>query len=197
MEAFIVGCGGHAKSVIELAESRNIRIIGLIGRKTEIGKKILGYDVIGTDNELKTFKKDCKNLIIGIGKIGGDNLRNKIISKLKREKGVYFPKLISPYAKVSKHAKISEGSTVFHNVVVNAGAFVGKFCILNTSSIIEHDSYIDDFCHISTGAIINGNTKLGENCFVGSGSIIREGLVIDSNAIISAGKRVMGYPLRS
>ena len=46
-EILIFGCGGHAKSIIDLIDSTNkYKIIGLVGKKNELGREILGYPVI-------------------------------------------------------------------------------------------------------------------------------------------------------
>ena len=39
---------------------------------------------------------------------------------------------------------------------------IGKNCIVNNKSLIEHDVVIGNHCHISTGAIINGNVRIGD-----------------------------------
>ena len=45
-----------------------------------------------------------------------------------------------------------------HQSFVNAGAEIGKHCIINTKANIEHGVMVEDFCHISTGAIVNGDS---------------------------------------
>ena len=45
----------------------------------------------------------------------------------------------------SKDASVGEGTTIGHQAIVNAGANVGKCCIVNTKSLIEHDSFIGNF----------------------------------------------------
>jgi len=47
-----------------------------------------------------------------------------------------------------------------HNAVVNPGAKIGKNCIINTGSIIEHDVIIEDHCHVAPGNIVNGGTLI-------------------------------------
>ena len=64
-----------------------------------------------------------------------------------------MPVIISPFSHVSKHTTIDEGTIIMHRVVVNAGAMVGRNCILNTGSLIEHDTEIGDHTHISTAAV--------------------------------------------
>ena len=62
--------------------------------------------------------------------------------------------------------------------------------IINTHSLIEHESIIGDHCHISTGVKVNGGVKIGDSTFVGSGSVIYEGINIGKNVSISAGSVV-------
>ena len=38
-----------------------------------------------------------------------------------------------------------------HGAIVNKNCKIGKNCIVNTGSILEHDTIIGDNCHISTG----------------------------------------------
>ena len=80
----IYGAGGHAKSCIEVIESqKKFKIIGLIGKRHELNKKILGYKVIGTDKDLKRIKKITKNIVNGVGSIKTNSIRKKIFLKLK------------------------------------------------------------------------------------------------------------------
>ena len=49
----ILGSGGHSKSIIELITSNNEwNICGLVGFKNEINQKVLGYKIIGCDEDL-------------------------------------------------------------------------------------------------------------------------------------------------
>jgi sugar O-acyltransferase (sialic acid O-acetyltransferase NeuD family) len=192
----LIGCGGHAKSVIDVINSYNsISIFGLIGKKSELGKKILGYPVIGSDESLSELRKKVSKAFICVGKIGNDERREKII-KILEELEFEFPKIISRSAVVSKFSKVGDGTFVGHSSVVNIDSKIGKNCIVNTRAVVEHDCLIGDNCHISTGAIINGGVRIGKNSFIGSNSIIRESLSLPNNTIVSAGKRVMGWPLR-
>ena len=67
---------------------------------------------------------------------------------------------------------------------------IGSNCIINTSSLIEHNSVICSHCHISTKAIINGSVTIGDKTFIGSGAIICQGIKIGNNCVVSAGSIV-------
>lgn len=191
----LIGCGGHARSLIDVIESAaDWRIYGLVGLPQQVGNSIFGYQVIGSDIDLPTLVNECPTAVLAIGQLPCSAQRQRLASQLTLL-GFQFPVLVSPNAVVSRHAKLGPGTCLGHGVIVNAGAEVGSHCILNTRSLIEHDVSIDSFCHISTGALINGGVTIGQGSFVGSGTIVRESLVIPPGSVISAGKRVMGWPL--
>ena len=192
----LIGCGGHARSLIELIESTaDWQIHGLVGLPREVGSHVLGYPVIGCDSDLPLLQAECKAAVVAIGQLPDPGPRQMVVASLE-EFGFQFPVLVSPHAVVSRHAHLGSGSTVGHGAIVNAGAFVGDHCILNSLSLIEHDVHIGDHCHVSTGALINGGVHLGFGSFIGSGAILREGLDLPPLTVIGAGKRVMGWPLR-
>lgn len=192
----IVGSGGHSKSIIDLINiNGQFKIIGLVGKKNDVGKNVLGFPVIGTDEDLINIRKNATNAVVALGQIKTSHLRAKIFKLLKSYE-YDLPKIISKHAFVSHEASIGEGTTIGHQAVVNAGANVGKCCIINTKSLIEHDSSIGNFCHLSTGVLINGNVHIEDNSFIGSGTIIREGIKLPKNTTISAGKCIMGWPIK-
>jgi len=193
----IIGCGGHAKSVIDLLKTNGQFIIkGLIGKKNELGKEVLGYKVIGTNDDLEQIRDKVSNAVIGIGQIKKVDLRENILQLLKKF-NYETPKIISKFSYVSNFSSIGEGTCIGHHAIVNAGAKIGKFCILNSKCLVEHDSLVGDFCHLSTGVLINGDVNIGEKSFIGSGAIVREGIKLPSSSIIGAGKRVMAWPMMS
>ncbi len=192
----LIGCGGHAKSIIDVVENtKDWKIAGLIGLKKEIGKEIKGYKVIGTDENINSFRNSFDFAFIGIGSIKDQTKRENIFQNLL-ENEYEIPIFISKNAYVSVNALIGEGTFISHGAIINTFAKVGSNCIINSKVLLEHDVEIGDNCHISTGVIINGGCKIGNNTFIGSGSILRENIEIPSNTIISAGKRIMGWPLK-
>ena len=192
----VIGCGGHARSLIELIESAaEWRIHGLVGLPEQVGGFVLGYRVIGSDADFPALRAECQAAVLGIGQLPNPAPRQRLAADLERL-GFQFPVLTSPRAVVSRHARLGPGTTVGHGVIVNAGAVVGTHCILNSRALVEHDVQIGDHCHISTGVLINGGVCVGSGSFIGSGAMLREGLDLPPLTVIGAGKRVMGWPLR-
>ncbi|MBW0180977.1 MAG: NeuD/PglB/VioB family sugar acetyltransferase [Vulcanococcus sp.] len=192
----LIGCGGHARSLIDVVESSGRwHVLGLVGLPRQVGEKVLGYPVLGSDQDLLCLRQQCAHALLAVGQIGLPSHRQRLAPKLKRLEFT-MPVVISGRAHVSRHAQLGSGTSVGHGVIVNAGASVGNYCILNSNSLVEHDAVIGDYCHISTGALVNGGVKVGDGSFIGSGAVLREGLNLPLQTVISAGKRVMGWPMR-
>ena len=173
-EILLIGGGGHCKSVIDVIEQENrFTIAGIIDRKELIGQEVLGYKIIGSDDELENLSKKYTYAFITVGQVRSNSPRVKLFHVLK-EFNYQLPVIISPLAYVSNHATIDEGTIVMHYALVNADAKVGKNSIINTKALIEHDSIIGNHCHISTATVINGGVKVQENSFVGSNSTTKE-----------------------
>ena len=191
----MLGCGGHARSLIDLVETEGQwRIQGLLGLPEQVGTSVMGYRVIGTDADLRSLRTTCPAAVLAIGQLPDATTRQRLAALLE-QLGFHCPVVISPHAVVSRHAQLGAGTVVGHGAIANARAVVGRHCTLNTRALIEHDTWLGDHCHVSTGALVNGGVQLGSGCFIGSGAMLREGLQLPSGTVISAGKRVMGWPL--
>lgn len=182
----LIGGGGHCKSVIDVIEQQGkYEIIGIIDIPEKMNQEVLGYRIIGQDNDLPELVKKYNNFHITIGQLRNPEPRIKLYNELKKLKA-NLPVIVSPLAYVSRYATIDEGTTIMHYAIVNAGAKIGANCIINTRALIEHDAFIGNHCHISTGAIVNGGVKVGENSFYGSGAVSKEYISIPQNSFIKA-----------
>ena len=175
----LIGGGGHCKSVIDVIEQENkYEIIGIVDKKELFGNDVLGYKIIGCDNELETIFQTCKNAFITVGQIKSNKVRVDLFNKVKQI-GFNLPVVISPLAYVSKHSSIDEGTIIMHHALINANAKIGKNCIINSKSLIEHDVIVEDNCHISTASVLNGGVVVKENSFFGSNSVSKEYITIE------------------
>ena len=187
-QLILLGGGGHCKSVIDAAESVGYTILGVLDKPDKVGKAILGYRYIGTDEDIASFVNEAE-FVITVGQIKSSAVRHKLAEQVEKAGGK-LATIIACDAYVSKYADVGEGTVILHRAFVNAGARVGKNCIINTMANIEHDAQIGDFCHISTGTMVNGETRVGEDCFVGSRSILYNCITVCRDVVIAAGSVV-------
>jgi len=184
----LIGSGGHAKACIDIVENEGkFYIYGIVDNKVK--GSLLGYPIIGKDKDLKKYFKKVKHLLIGVGQIRDNKTRFRLY-KMGKNLGYKFPVIVSKRSHVSKNSQIQEGTIIFHDVIVNSAAKIGKNCIINNKCLVEHDVFIGDHCHISTGSILNGSVKIGNNSFVGSGTLISNSKLLPSNSFIKIGSIV-------
>ena len=189
-EIILVGGGGHCKSCIDVIESDNkYEIKGILDLPSEFGKKVLGYPVIGNDDDIVSFAKKGYSFLITVGHMGKTDLRKKLFNIIKSNGGK-LPVIASSKAHVSKHSNIADGTIIMHNSIVNADTIIGENCIINSKSLIEHDVVIGGNCHISTNANINGNCKVGDDCFIASNSTLKNGIEIVGGSFVGIGSVV-------
>ena len=186
-DLYLIGGGGHCKSCIDVIELEGkFTIKGIFDKKENIGKEVLGYPVIGSDEDIMKYVASQVYFLITVGQIKSPDIRITIFENLKKHKA-NLATVVSPRSHISRSAQIGEGTIVLHDVLVNAGAIIGLNCILNTKSLIEHDAQIGTHCHVSTAAVVNGNCQVQDGCFIGSNSVLKEGAVVSARSIVPAG----------
>ncbi|MGA0082518.1 MAG: acetyltransferase [Candidatus Nanopelagicales bacterium] len=186
----LIGAGGHALSCIDVIEQDNkYNIHGLVGLKDEVGKRISGYNVIATQDELVNLSKDFRYAFIAIGQIKNVKLRIDLYESVLNT-GFKIPSIISPQSFISRTVQIGEGTIIMNGVILNSGVRIGNNCIINSKALIEHGTQVADHCHISTGAILNGDCVVESKSFVGSGAIIKHGITIKTSSFVNMGQIV-------
>jgi sugar O-acyltransferase (sialic acid O-acetyltransferase NeuD family) len=186
----LVGAGGHAAACIDVIESHGrFTIAGLVGSSADAGKRVLGYPVLGTDDDLPQLVGAHPSALVAIGHIDTVEPRIRLFEQLQRL-GYALPAIISPHAYVSRHAALGVGTIVMHGAIVNAGAVVGRNCIINSQALVEHDVVIADHVHIATSAVVNGGAHIGTGTFVGSNAAVRQGVTLGERCFIAMGEVV-------
>lgn len=180
----IIGASGHGKVVADTVLQSDDSVIGFLDDNPNIGKTFMNFPVLGKVDEFKKFP-DCYFVIA----IGNADIREKIADQLE---GVKWYTAIHPTAVVSKlGVSVEEGTVILANAVVNAGTTIGRHCILNTGSIVEHDNQIDDFAHVSVGARLAGTVHIGRKTWIGVGASVRNNLSVCADCMIGAGAVVV------
>ena len=168
--------------MIEAAESAGFAIKGILDVAERIGDDVLGYKIVGTDDDAALYAAEC-DFVVTLGFIKSAAIRNHIIDKLTAT-GCRFATVVASTAHVSRHATLGEGTVVLHRATVNAGASVGRHCIINTAA------NVDDGAHVSTGAMLNGESRVGAGAFVGSGAVLAQCVAVGAGSVIGAGSVV-------
>jgi acetyltransferase-like isoleucine patch superfamily enzyme len=76
-------------------------------------------------------------------------------------------------------------------VVLNSDAIIGKGCIINTCSSVDHDCNIGNFVHIAVGVHIAGTVNIGDKTWVGIGASVSNNINVCGGCMIGAGAVVV------
>lgn len=179
----LVGGGGFCKSVIDVAEDAGYNILGVLDLPEEIGKEILSYKIIGTDDDIPQYVGKA-SFVVTTGHIKDATLRKSIYKKIKDANGI-VETIIAKDAYVSPYAKVGEGALIMHKAMLSADVEIGICTIINSLVNISHDTKIGDFCHVSTCASINGGCEIGDDTFIGSQTAVNQGVKVIGGVIAS------------
>lgn len=182
----IIGYSGHAYVVLETAALLGFELLGYCTQQQAL-KNPFNLIYLGFEGDGNFDWNFADNYVLGIG---DNNLRYKI-GRLIKSKNKNSLNITHPGATISTSAKIGIGNFIGVNVIVNALATIGDYCILNTGSIIEHECKIEDGVHIAPGAVLAGNVSIGQNTFVGANSTVKQGITVGKNVVIGAGSTVV------
>jgi sugar O-acyltransferase (sialic acid O-acetyltransferase NeuD family) len=179
---FVIGAGGHAKSIAEVAIAAGFTIEAFIS-PSEGDSEFMGIRVLRSLPEDIAVRTES----IAIG-IGANYLREKVMLELQGScQPSRFPALIHPSAIIASSAQIDMGTTIHQNAVVGPSSRIGKFCTVNTSATIDHDSVMEDFSSMGPGAHTGGGVTIGKRAHISIGAIAIHGIEIGSDSILGAG----------
>lgn len=188
-EIYIFGSSGFGKEVAWLLEeNEDYQILGFIDDNPDVfGKVINGYKVIGNSDFLLSIDKPI-NVVIAIGK---PLIREKIVTKLKRNHLISFPNIISKDVKMSKYVTLGEGNIICSGNILTTNINVGDFNLINLNCTLGHDDFLESFITIYPGVNVSGNVHIGNFCELGTGSKLIQGLSLVSDVVLGAGAVVI------
>lgn len=177
----IIGAGGHATSVANVAYSAGYNICGFVDNK-KAGQKLLGYDIFPDYGCLSKWP-GC-HLAIGIG---DNRVRERIYYEINEfDNSIIFPSLVHEYSLVSLGVKIGSGTIIMPGAIVGPNSVIDNFCILNTKSSLDHDSQMLAFSSLAPGVTIGGSVKVGRRAVVSMGAVVLQGVSIGDDSVVGA-----------
>lgn len=183
----IVGAGGHAVSVTNVALSCGMSVVAYVD-DIKAGSKVLDIPVITKQQCINTYKTE--NFAIAIA-IGDNSVRERVYNEYKVElPNCEFPPLIHQSAVIGINSKIGDGAVIMPQANVGPNSKVGVFCILNTSSSIDHDCDLQSFSSIAPRVVTGGNVKIGVRSAVSIGATVKNGILIGDDVVIGANSYV-------
>jgi acetyltransferase EpsM len=187
-ELFVIGGGGHASVVSEIASLRGYRIAGFFDDNRAVRWS-------GMDNPAHLgCIADVDSYVTGphahwFCAVGDNRHRKQIVESLHT--ACKWATLIHPSAVVSSQAQIAEGTMVGANGVIQINARVLAHAIVNTAASVDHDCQIGSYAHVAPGVRLCGGVVVSEGCLIGVGSSVLPNVWIGGWATVGAGSVVL------
>lgn len=182
----VILVGGFIE-VIELCESCNIQIVGVIDNG--INSSIHGYHILGKDVDAPILFKKYQAIPLLISP--DIPIVRRKLAEYYAAIGFSFQTVISPKAEISKSAKIGNGVIIQSGVNISSNVNISEFVKLNTKANIMHDCKIGAFTTVAPSAVILGRVLVAENCYIGANATILPNVQINENVVVGAGAVVV------
>ncbi|MCO6179015.1 acetyltransferase [Ciceribacter sp. RN22] len=185
----LLGAGGHAKVVAELARSTGWHVAGFLAPASGQGGSNLDAPLLGDGRDLTADPRWLEEHDL-FPAIGNSEVRWREFVRLTAV-GARIPSLVHPNAVVSSSARVEAGVVVMAGAIVQADAMIGPAVIVNTGAQVDHDCEIGAGAMIAPGAILCGGVHVGEHAFVGAGAVLVPGIRVGKGAFVGAGTTVV------
>jgi sugar O-acyltransferase (sialic acid O-acetyltransferase NeuD family) len=183
----IIGAGGHGREVADILRHQaagQMEVLGFTDDNHALkGRNIDGLPVLG---DWAWFKDaDVRDLAV-VCAVGSPEVCRSLVERARGMK-LSFVSVISPLAHISSLARLGEGVTIFPNVIVNTGARVDSYSILNADVVVSHDATVGPYSNINPGARLAGHVTIGQGCYIGMGANVIQGISIGAWSVVGAG----------
>lgn len=181
----IIGASGHAASLANVALSAGFDIKCFIDPK-RAGETLCDIEIIDDLSQLINIT-DYSYAIA----IGDNSTRESVHKKLIKSYGaIQFPTLIHSSAVLSVNINIGEGTVAMPNAVIGPNSKIGSFCIINTSSSIDHDCIMSDYASMAPSSVTGGRVLIGTRSAISIAASIKHGISIGSDTVIGGASYV-------
>lgn len=184
----LVGAGGHAAVVADIAGLVGMEIVGLLTDGADVVGDLAALPILGGDSLFDDAGFIAAHRFVVA--IGGQRRRAAIAGGLAK-RGARFAKLVHPTAVFAGGVTMGEGSVAMAGVIVNAGSRIGRHCILNTGASLDHHGQLADGVHLGPQAVLAGTVTVGEGAFCATNCTIIPNIAVGAWATVAAGAVVM------
>lgn len=186
------GGTGHAKVLHQIFQYFDWELVAVFDNDTSVGSPFKGVPLYHGVEGFRKWKVEHDNeevwFLVAIG--GARGYDRVTIQRFLEDQRLKPCIAVHPTAFVAEDTRIKAGSQILAHAALCSEAELGRSCILNTGSSVDHECYLGDGVHIGPGAVLAGLVTVGDYSFVGSGAVVLPRINIGENVIVGAGSVV-------
>lgn len=184
------GGTGQAKAVRPIIEHYGSRVVAVFDDTPDLPSPFSDVEIYRGKPAFRQWiaqqaSRDDLGFCVAIGNPHG-RIRLNFHEMLLSE-GLSPVTIAHPAAVIADDAVIGEGSQILAGAIIAAAAKLGRQCIVNCNSLVEHETILDDAVEIAPAATVLGLTRIGLNTMVGASATVLSRLRIGSDVRIGAG----------
>lgn len=176
----ILGFGGHARAVADVALSMGIRHLAFEEYQARAGECFHGFEVV------QCWDIPLPDGWAAFGAAGNGEDREAQHGRISAF-GWPLATLVAPSASLGVDCQLGPGSMVGHQAHVGPLARIGTGCIINSGAVVDHESVIGDFTHVSVNTTVAGRCSIGSHVTLGAGAVVIDKVSISDGIVVGAG----------
>ena len=182
-KVIIIGAGGHGKVIADIVVRAGDDLLGFLD-DDQTKDSLAGFPVLGTVAEASRWQDAF--FVVAIGE---PDIRERIVESMPWAR--WYTAIHSTAIVSQLETTIGEGSMIMAGAIISPGVTVGRHCILNTGSIVEHNTVLEDYVHVSVAAKTGGDVFIGKSTWVGIGASVNNCISICPGCMLGAGAVVV------
>ncbi len=210
----IWGGSGQCAVVTDILRETGIAVAAIFDNDVEMTRSYTGLSVRHGRSSFESWMEDkqkrgdhdktgCIAAVAGV-RSGVDRLE---LTDLMMDWGLVPMSVIHRTATISSDVEIALSAQLMANTFVGTGVKIGRCCILNSGSSLDHNSTLGAGVHMAPKAVVTGEVVIGDYSFIGSNATILPkikvgvGCVVGAGAVVTRdvldGETVIGIPARA
>jgi acetyltransferase EpsM len=181
MPIIVIGCGGHGRVIADIIRALALPFDGFLD--DDMTRAPRPYSVRGPIAAQIDALINERRFVVGIG----NGPTRRALSERILSKGGALATLIHPSAVIAPDVEIGAGTVIMAGALINTGSKIGRFSVVNTGAILDHDNLIMDNVHISPRVAQAGSVVIEDDVFIGTGASLIPRVRVGRGAYVAAG----------
>lgn len=185
------GAKSKSRIIIEMINEiyeDNAEVIGIFDRTIDKLPFKTNISLYTKKTDIEILCKMSSHFVVCIG--GEHGFARFKTAMLLQQRGIKPLNLISAYGLLDKLESYGEGIQVMPGAIAHKFSRIGKQCILNTNSTVDHECSLGDGVHIMGGASVAGRVAIGDFSTIGTNATVLPNILIGKNVYVGAGSVV-------
>lgn len=182
----IMGAGGHALEILELA-AQNGQLEELCFFDNTRSAPSWVYDrfpVLYQEEQLRAHFTQTPDFVLGVG---NPKVR-RILAQIGQAAGGQFQSIQAQDVYIGQFDnQLAQGLNLMQGVWISNSVSIEEGALINAGAQLHHEVKVGAYTEISPKALLLGAVQIGQNCRIGAQATVLPGIKIADEVVVGAG----------